>query len=64
MSLMYRDKIMYTDMDSLIYHIECDDAMKHDIVRFDTSDYSADNAYSTPLANKKYTAWKTKTMML
>jgi len=53
---MYRDKckIMYTD--SFIYHIECDDAyeiMKRDIVRFDTSDYPADNAYGMPLTNKK-----------
>ncbi|KYN29965.1 hypothetical protein ALC57_00581 [Trachymyrmex cornetzi] len=58
MSPMYRDKckIMYTDTDSLIYRIECDDAyetMKRDIARFDTSDYPADNAYGMPLANKK-----------
>ncbi|KYQ48100.1 hypothetical protein ALC60_12862, partial [Trachymyrmex zeteki] len=55
---MYRDKckIMYTDTDSLIYHIECEDlyeTMKRDIVRFDTSDYPANNAYGMPLANKK-----------
>ena len=44
-------KIMYIDIDSLIYHIECDvyDIMKCDISRFDTSDYS----YGIPLANKK-----------
>ncbi|KYQ49525.1 hypothetical protein ALC60_11402, partial [Trachymyrmex zeteki] len=58
MSPMYRDKckIMYTDTDSLIYHIECEDVyetMKLDIARFDTSDYPADNAYGIPLANKK-----------
>ncbi|KYN29064.1 hypothetical protein ALC57_01510 [Trachymyrmex cornetzi] len=58
MSPMYRDKckIMYTDTDSLIYRIECDDAyetMKRDIARFDTSDYPADNVYGMPLANKK-----------
>ena len=58
MSPMYRDKckIMYTDTDSLIYHIECDDVyknMKHDIARFDTYDYPADNVYDMPLANKK-----------
>ena len=58
MSPMYRDKckIMYTDTDSLIYHIECDDVyknMKHDIARFDMSDYPADNVYGMPLANKK-----------
>ncbi|KYM94614.1 hypothetical protein ALC62_14756 [Cyphomyrmex costatus] len=49
-------KIMYTDTDSLIYRIECDDvyaAMKRDIARFDTSDYPANNAYGIPLANKK-----------
>jgi len=55
---MHRDKckIMYTDIDSLIYHIECDDVydvMKRDISRFDTSDYPADNMYGMPLANKK-----------
>jgi len=37
---LFRDKckIMYTDTDSLIYHVECDDVyniMKHDINRFD-----------------------------
>jgi len=39
-------KIMYTDTDSLIYHIECDDVyniMKRDISRFDMSDYMVDN---------------------
>jgi len=43
-------------MDSLIYHIECDnvnDIMKYDINKFDTSDYPIDNAYSIPLVNKK-----------
>jgi len=55
---MYRDKckIMYTDTDNFIYHIECDDVyknMKRDIARFDTSDYLADNMYAMPLANKK-----------
>ncbi|XP_025073984.1 uncharacterized protein LOC112552593 [Pogonomyrmex barbatus] len=58
MSPLYREKykIMYTDTDSLVYHIECDDVyetMKHDIARFDTSDYPSDNAYGMPLANKK-----------
>ncbi|XP_071640033.1 uncharacterized protein [Temnothorax longispinosus] len=58
MSPLYRDscRIMYTDTDSLIYHIKCDDAyenMKHDIARFDTSDYAVDNAYDMPLVNKK-----------
>ncbi|KYM94189.1 hypothetical protein ALC62_15183 [Cyphomyrmex costatus] len=49
-------KIMYTDTDSLIYHVECDDVyeiIKRDINRFDTSDYSIDNPYSIPFANKK-----------
>ncbi|XP_011696250.1 PREDICTED: uncharacterized protein LOC105454958 [Wasmannia auropunctata] len=55
---LYRDKckVMYTDTDSLIYHLECEDVyetMKHDIARFDTSDYPMDNAYGTPRANKK-----------
>jgi len=46
---------MYTDTDNLIYHIECDDVhdvMKHDISRFDTSDYPADNVYG--MQQKKY----------
>ncbi|KYN15671.1 hypothetical protein ALC57_12102 [Trachymyrmex cornetzi] len=55
---LFRDKckIMYTDTDSLIYRVECEDVyvtMKHDIARFDTSDYPTDNAYGMPLANKK-----------
>jgi len=58
MTPMYRDKcrVMYTDTDSHIYHIECADVyenMKCDIVRFDTSDYAVDNAYGIPLVNKK-----------
>jgi len=55
---LYRDKckIVYTDTDSLIYHIECEDVyetMKRDIAKFDTSDYPVDNAYGMPLANKE-----------
>jgi len=49
-------KIMYTDIDSLIYHIECDDVnnvMKCNVNRLDMSDYPADNVYGMPLANKK-----------
>jgi len=57
MSPIYYDKykLVYTDMDSLIieYNIECDEIMKRDIIRFDTSDYPADNAYSMLFANKK-----------
>ncbi|XP_071651462.1 uncharacterized protein [Temnothorax longispinosus] len=55
---LYREKckVMYTDTDSLIYHIECDDVydtMKRDIDKYDTSDYAVDNAYGIPLANEK-----------
>ncbi|XP_070170843.1 uncharacterized protein [Polyergus mexicanus] len=55
---LYRDKckIMYTDTDSLIYRVECEDIyenMKRDIDKFDTSDYAMGNAYGMPLANKK-----------
>ncbi|XP_024879110.1 uncharacterized protein LOC112459306 [Temnothorax curvispinosus] len=58
MSPLYGDmcRIMYTDTDSLIYHIECEDVyenVKRDIVRFDTSDYAIDNAYGITLENKK-----------
>ncbi|XP_025267369.1 uncharacterized protein LOC112638942 [Camponotus floridanus] len=58
MSPLYGDKckILYTDTDSFIYSIECEDAyerMKRDIVRFDTSDYAIDNPYGVPRANKK-----------
>ncbi|XP_066581769.1 uncharacterized protein [Prorops nasuta] len=49
-------KAMYTDTDSLVYSIECDDVysvMKRDLVKFDTSDYPADNRYGLPRVNKK-----------
>jgi len=50
---------MYTDTDSFIYLIECDDVyeiMKRDISRFDTSNYTVDNVYGILFANKKYQA--------
>ncbi|RLU19246.1 hypothetical protein DMN91_007803 [Ooceraea biroi] len=55
---LYREKckVTYTDTDSLIYHIECEDMyeqMKRDIAQFGTSDYASDNVYGIPLANKK-----------
>ncbi|XP_067216675.1 uncharacterized protein [Linepithema humile] len=58
MAPLYRDncKIMYTDTDSLIYLLHCEDAyrdMERDISKFDTSDYSEDNVYGMPRANKK-----------
>ncbi|XP_066583804.1 uncharacterized protein [Prorops nasuta] len=49
-------KAMYTDTDSLVYSIECDDVysvMKRDLVKFDTNDYPADNRYGLPRVNKK-----------
>ena len=56
MAPLFREKckIMYTD--SLIHHLECDDVydiMKRNIIGFDTSDYSSDNACSILLTNKK-----------
>ncbi|XP_036146601.1 uncharacterized protein LOC118646866 [Monomorium pharaonis] len=55
---LYRDKsrVMYTDTDSLIYYIQCENIyenMRRDIHRFDTSEYPIDNAYGIPLSNKK-----------
>ncbi|XP_070531293.1 uncharacterized protein, partial [Cardiocondyla obscurior] len=54
----FEDKcsVMYTDTDSLVYSVQCEDVyemMKRDIARFDTSDYPPDNAYGMPLVNKK-----------
>ena len=51
-----RCKVLYTDTDSLMYSVECEDVyerMKRDIDRFDTSDYAVDNSYGMPRVNKK-----------
>ena len=51
-----RCKVLYTDIDSLMYSVECEDVyerMKRDIDRFDTSDYAVDNPYGMPRVNKK-----------
>ncbi|XP_048478608.1 uncharacterized protein LOC119690408 isoform X2 [Plutella xylostella] len=52
-----RLKLMYTDTDSLIYHIQTEN-LYSDIKSnlkdyFDTSDYSIDNRHNFPLVNKK-----------
>ncbi|KYQ49648.1 hypothetical protein ALC60_11281 [Trachymyrmex zeteki] len=47
---------MYTDTDSLIYLLECENVyenIKRDIARFDTSDYPEGNAYDIPRVNTK-----------
>ncbi|EFN70736.1 hypothetical protein EAG_06134, partial [Camponotus floridanus] len=63
MTPMYRDKcrVMYTDTDSLIYHIECANVYENMkcIARFDTSDYAVDNVYGIPCVNKKVPGRKT-----
>ena len=49
-------KVLYTDTDSSMYSVECEDAyerMKRDVARFDTSDYMVENPYGMPRVNKK-----------
>ncbi|KAJ8971981.1 hypothetical protein NQ317_010077 [Molorchus minor] len=49
--------LLYTDTDSLVYELQCNDAYEEvigkDINRFDTSDYPKDNLWKIPLVNKK-----------
>jgi len=49
--------VCYTDTDSLVYEILCDDlyeTIRSDChSRFDTSDYTPNNKYDIPLVNKK-----------
>ncbi|XP_055307027.1 uncharacterized protein LOC129571277, partial [Sitodiplosis mosellana] len=54
----YGDKVQlaYTDTDSFIYKISCEnfyDDMKQHLEKFDTSDYKEDNPYNMPRVNKK-----------
>ncbi|KAJ8973271.1 hypothetical protein NQ317_005694 [Molorchus minor] len=50
-------KLLYTDTDSLVYELQCNDAyeevIRKDIDRFGTSDYPKDNLWNIPLVNKK-----------
>lgn len=50
-------KLMYTDTDSFIYELKCNDVykdvIKSDLEKFDTSDYPNNNPYEMPLVNKK-----------
>lgn len=52
----YNCRMLYTDTDSLIYEVHCEDIyedIKKDIKRFDTSAYSPNNQFNMPLVNKK-----------
>ncbi|KAJ8911896.1 hypothetical protein NQ315_012310 [Exocentrus adspersus] len=49
-------KLLYTDTDSLIYDIKCDDfyeIINENLHKFDTSDFKQDNPYCIPRVNKK-----------
>ncbi|KAJ8914882.1 hypothetical protein NQ315_014895 [Exocentrus adspersus] len=49
-------KLLYTDTESLIYDIKCDDfyeIVKENLHKFDTSDFKQDNPYCIPRVNKK-----------
>ncbi|XP_076632284.1 uncharacterized protein LOC143347188 [Colletes latitarsis] len=49
-------KILYTDTDSLIYELQCEDAydvMKNNLHWFDTSNYKRDNQFNMPLVHEK-----------
>lgn len=49
-------RLQYTDTDSFIYNIKCDDVyslLRENSARFDTSDYPLNNSYNIDLLNKK-----------